>query len=100
MTRCIGPRQLGVTVSFIPRTPIWFHASAALSPGVRRADVAPPPVFFLGARDNTYFPPDPLRTNSPTLLRRAMLHTGSNGVVYPSVRHPCGTSVACFRSAL
>jgi RES domain-containing protein len=33
-------------------------------------------------------------------LANALLHAGSNGIVYPSVRHPSGTCVACFRPAL
>jgi hypothetical protein len=33
-------------------------------------------------------------------LANALLHAGSNGIVYPSVRHPSGTCIACFRPAL
>jgi RES domain-containing protein len=33
-------------------------------------------------------------------LADLLLHAGSNGVVYPSVRNPGGTCVACFRPAL
>jgi hypothetical protein len=33
-------------------------------------------------------------------LADLLLHAGSNGVVYPSVRNPDGTCVACFRPAL
>jgi hypothetical protein len=33
-------------------------------------------------------------------LANALLYTGSNGIVYPSVRHPSGTRIACFRPAL
>lgn len=33
-------------------------------------------------------------------LAYLLLHAGSNGVVYPSVRNPGGTCVACFRPAL
>ncbi len=34
------------------------------------------------------------------VLARALLYEGSNGIVYPSVRHPSGTCIACFRPAL
>lgn len=33
-------------------------------------------------------------------LANSLLYSGSNGIVYPSVRHPSGTCVACFRPAL
>jgi RES domain-containing protein len=33
-------------------------------------------------------------------LANELLYTGSNGIVYPSVRHPSGTCIACFRPAL
>jgi RES domain len=33
-------------------------------------------------------------------LASALLHAGSNGIVYPSVRHSSGTNIACFRPAL
>jgi RES domain-containing protein len=33
-------------------------------------------------------------------LARALLFAGSNGIVYPSVRHPKGTCIVCFRPAL
>lgn len=33
-------------------------------------------------------------------MARALLYEGSNGIVYPSVRHPSGTCIACFRPAL
>lgn len=33
-------------------------------------------------------------------LAERLLETGSLGVVYPSVRHSGGTSVACFRPAI
>jgi len=33
-------------------------------------------------------------------LARELLETGSAGIVYPSVRHPGGTCIACFRPAL
>lgn len=33
-------------------------------------------------------------------LALKLLHEGSNGIVYPSVRYPSGTCIACFRPAL
>jgi RES domain len=33
-------------------------------------------------------------------LANALLFEGSNGIVYPSVRRPSGTCIACFRPAL
>ncbi len=33
-------------------------------------------------------------------LAETLLNSGSNGIVYPSVRHPSGTCIACFRPAL
>ena len=33
-------------------------------------------------------------------LANKLLFEGSNGIVYPSVRHPSGTCIACFRPAL
>jgi RES domain-containing protein len=33
-------------------------------------------------------------------LANRLLYAGSNGIVYPSVRRPSGTCVACFRPAL
>lgn len=33
-------------------------------------------------------------------LANALLYSGSNGIVYPSVRRTGGTSIACFRPAL
>jgi RES domain-containing protein len=34
------------------------------------------------------------------LVAETLLYSGSNGIVYPSVRHPSGTCIACFRPAL
>ena len=33
-------------------------------------------------------------------LANTLLYAGSNGIVYPSVRHSSGTCIACFRPAL
>lgn len=33
-------------------------------------------------------------------LAATLLHSGAAGIVYPSVRHPGGTCIACFRPAL
>ncbi len=45
-----------------------------------------------------YLDPDSYR--APQRLGRQLLDRGSAGVVYPSVRHPGGTCIACFRPAL
>ncbi len=37
---------------------------------------------------------------APQALAHALLYGGSSGIVYPSVRRPSGTCVACFRPAL
>jgi RES domain-containing protein len=34
------------------------------------------------------------------VLANTLLHGGSNGIIYPSVRNPGGTCIACFRPAL
>ena len=49
-----------------------------------------------GARK--YLRPDSYRDSQR--LGRQLLHQGSAGVVYPSVRHGGGTCLACFRPAL
>lgn len=33
-------------------------------------------------------------------LANLLLVSGSSGIIYPSVRHPGGTCIACFRPAL
>ncbi len=33
-------------------------------------------------------------------LAELLLHQGAQGIVYPSVRNPCGTCIVCFRPAL
>lgn len=45
-----------------------------------------------------YLQPDNYRASQR--LARQLLHRGSAGVVYPSVRHAGGTCIACFRPAL
>jgi hypothetical protein len=45
-----------------------------------------------------YLQPDSYRASQQ--LGRRLLHQGSAGVVYPSVRHAGGTCIACFRPAL
>lgn len=44
--------------------------------------------------------PVPQCYSAPQALAHMLLYEGSNGVVYPSVRLPSGTCVACFRPAL
>jgi hypothetical protein len=43
---------------------------------------------------------DPRRYTASQALAERLLAAGSLGVVYPSVRHPGGTCLACFRPAL
>lgn len=43
---------------------------------------------------------DPQSYRSSQALAAALLAEGSVGVVYPSVRHPAGTCLACFRPAV
>jgi RES domain len=46
--------------------------------------------------------PDPVPQcySAPQSLANKLLFEGSNGIVYPSVRQPSGTCIACFRPAL
>ena len=43
---------------------------------------------------------DPASYRASQHLAAELLHKGSAGIIYPSVRHPGGTCVACFRPAL
>ena len=43
---------------------------------------------------------DPVSHVASQQLARELLHQGSAGVIYPSVRHRGGTCLACFRPAL
>lgn len=43
---------------------------------------------------------DPLSYDESQRLARSLLNHGSNGVIYPSVRHQGGTCLGCFRPAL
>jgi len=43
---------------------------------------------------------DPASYRASQRLAAELLHKGSAGIVYPSVRHPGGTCIACFRPAL
>ena len=55
----------------------------------------------LGKRDKYLQPaPIPQCYVASQALARTLLLAGSGGVVYPSVRHPSGTCIACFRPAL
>lgn len=49
----------------------------------------------------SYLVPEPVPAcyAASQLLAKALLHRGSNGLVYPSVRHP-GECLVCFRPAL
>lgn len=50
----------------------------------------------------TCLQPDPIPQcyASSQALAHKLLYERSNGIVYPSVRHPGGTCIACFRPAL
>ncbi|HYU47180.1 MAG TPA: RES family NAD+ phosphorylase [Terriglobales bacterium] len=43
---------------------------------------------------------DPASYRASQRLAAELLHQGSAGIVYPSVRHPGGDCIACFRPAL
>jgi RES domain len=43
---------------------------------------------------------DPNSYRESQRLARELLHHGSAGIIYPSVRHPGGTCIGCFRPAL
>jgi RES domain-containing protein len=44
--------------------------------------------------------PVPQCYTASQVLAASLLYAGSNGIVYPSVRRPSGTCIACFRPAL
>jgi hypothetical protein len=44
--------------------------------------------------------PGPVPQCASQALPNSLLYAGSNGIVYPSVRHSPGTCIACFRPAL
>lgn len=50
----------------------------------------------------TCLKPDPVPQcyEASQALAKALLYAGSNGIVFPSVRNPSGTCIACFRPAL
>jgi len=43
---------------------------------------------------------DPKSYKASQKLARELLQLGSAGIIYPAVRHPAGTCIACFRPAL
>jgi hypothetical protein len=49
-------------------------------------------------RYSAYLNPNSYRESQS--LARTLLNHGSAGIIYPSVRHPAGTCIACFRPAL
>lgn len=61
----------------------WFHA---LDASERERCLQPGPV--------------PQCYGASQALAHKLLYEGSNGIVYPSVRRPGGTCIACFRPAL
>jgi RES domain len=54
------------------------------------------------AEQDSCLQPDPVPQcySSSQALANKLLFEGSNGIVYPSVRRPAGTCIACFRPAL
>lgn len=54
------------------------------------------------AEVDTCLRPDPVPQcyQASQSLAHMLLYAGSNGIVYPSVRRPSGTCIACFRPAL
>jgi RES domain-containing protein len=55
----------------------------------------------ISERDTCLKPePVPQCYGASQAMARALLYEGSNGIVYPSVRHLSGTCIACFRPAL
>lgn len=54
------------------------------------------------SEQNSCLQPDsvPQCYSAPQSLANKLLFEGSNGIVYPSVRRPSGTCIACFRPAL
>lgn len=57
---------------------------------------------FHDLREDARFTPclDPRRYVASQRLAARLLEAGSVGVIYPSVRHPRGTNLACFRPAI
>jgi len=57
---------------------------------------------FHDLRNNAAFEDclDPASYRASQRLAAELLHKGSAGIVYPAVRHPGGTCIACFRPAL
>lgn len=70
-------------VEFLADVSASFHTLAAAE---RKDCLQPEPV------PQCYAPPQ--------ALANKLLFEGSNGIVYPSVRRPSGTCIACFRPAL
>jgi RES domain-containing protein len=70
-------------VDFLSDFSGWFHA---LDLAEQQSCLQPDPV--------------PQCYDSSQALANKLLFEGSNGIVYPSVRHPSGTCIACFRPAL
>jgi hypothetical protein len=56
----------------------------------------------LDAAEQESLQPDPVPQccSTPQSLANKLLFEGSNGIVYPAVRRPSGTCIACFRPGL
>jgi hypothetical protein len=66
------------------------------------ADFAGDYHFLTDSEKTTCLKPEPIpECYVPSqALASSLLFAGSSGIVYPSVRHPDGTCIACFRPAL
>lgn len=92
---------------------VAFHKRRFLSDGRIRGQHAFDYVEFLAdfsgkfhtleaAEKESCLQPDPIPQcySASQALANKLLFEGSNGIVYPSVRRPSGTCIACFRPAL
>ncbi len=79
-----------------PGAPLMTVPSSWVSSSVERSGTAPANPF------NRYLLPDPIPAcyARPQRLAERLLTRKSNGIVYPSVRHPGGICLAVFRPAL
>jgi RES domain-containing protein len=66
------------------------------------ADFSGPFHTLESKEQKAYLKPEPIPQcyQAAQALANKLLYEGSNGIVYPSVRRPTGTCVACFRPAL
>ena len=92
---------------------VAFHKRRFLRDARIRGRLSFPYVDFLADFNGSFHSLDPEETNTclrpgpvpecyqPSQdLANRLLYAGSSGIVYPSVRRPLGTCIACFRPAL